>query len=199
VYVNPGDVAATTGKDGRFEIRSVDGAKRWLLLVWDPFRPGKQGAKLTADLVHENVIHLWKQLQISEPADGAFVVGSSVRVRWEPLPGAARYTVRVDDGARSTPPVVHNTTGQEATITIRPGRYYMLTLQALDASGVVIGEDCVPSCTVFQLSVAGPKAEAQAQPVPATLCKIGERASPADLGGPSDPPSPSPVAQLSRS
>lgn len=172
VYVDPAQIAARTGKDGRFVIRDVDAAKEWKLLVWDPYRRGEQGALVTADLAAENVIHVSKALRFLEPADGAVVAGPDLRVRWAPLAGAARYTLKVEEMTRSTAAAVQTVTAPEASLKLEPARYYFLTLQALDPAGTVIGEDCIPSCTVFQVGVADPKAERAAQPLREATCKI---------------------------
>ncbi len=177
--ISASSVAATSGTDGRFEITGVDGGKRWLLVAWDPSRPGQEGVRQTADPGGANVLRLRQKLHISEPADVAVVVGPRVHVRWEPLPGAARYTLQVEERTRSTKPAIHTVAAPEATIQVAPGHYYLLTLQALDAGGLVIGEDCVPSCSVFQLGVADPEAERRAQPISEAISQDrGARASP---------------------
>ena len=168
-YVNAG-AAISAGPDGRFEFANVDSAKRWSLVVWDPFRPGEMSVVTDASLTGDNAVHVNKLIRFTEPAADAVVAGPRVRVRWTAVPDATRYTLEVEEGA-SLSRTSRSFSAPEAELEVQPARYYAISVTAQDASGTEIGANIIHGGAVHAFGVVDAKAESEMIPWEAD-CKI---------------------------
>jgi hypothetical protein len=171
VAVNPGAAKSADGQ-GRFEFASVDATKRWKLVVFDPFRPGEISVVTEANLTGENEIHVNRLIRFTEPLADAVVSGPKVRVRFTPVPGAARYILEVEERqslARSS----RSLTAPEVELQVEPARSYALSVKALDAGGIEIGADIIHGGAVHAFGVSDPVAERELLPMDAACTIAG--------------------------